>query len=90
MRLTGEESPAEIYARLSMRQKNAMQAIIAARREVEREENVLAALVAVWQTKVFEAVNADIPVRFLATELALSQSRIYQIRDLVAGHRDAG
>jgi hypothetical protein len=64
-----------------------MQAIKSAKNEVTREESVLASRVAYWQVKVFEAVQAGVPVRFLATELGLSTSRIYQIRDEVIAHR---
>jgi hypothetical protein len=81
------ESPAEVYSRLTRRQKNDMHAIRAAGNEVVAAEAVTSSKVAFWKVKVFDAVEDGVPVRFLAAELSLSVSRIYQIRDEVAAHR---
>jgi DNA-binding NarL/FixJ family response regulator len=84
---TAEVAPAEVYARLTRRQKNAMQSVRSARNEVSRVEISLADRQAEWQVRVFDALAEGVPARFIASEMHLSQSRIYQIRDEVAGHR---
>jgi len=87
MRTSADESAGEVYARLTLKQKNAIQAVRSARANADRSEAKHAADLAVWQTKVFEAMEQGVPVRLLAESLGLSISRIYQIGDEVAERR---
>jgi hypothetical protein len=78
---------AEAYARMTVRQRKSMEWLRKARQDAEVAETLAESAQALVRVQVYDAVEAKIPIRFLAEELGLSQSRIYQIRDEVAAHR---
>jgi len=89
MRTSPDESSAEVYARLTSRQRELFAAVREARHGVDLAAADLNLAQAILYGTLYTAVDAKVPVRLLAEELNLTPSRIYQIREQVAGHREA-
>lgn len=82
-----DETAAEVYARFTVKQVRALAKLRHYQAEVVRLTAITDAAKADVTVGIYNLLELGVPVRFVAEELGVSQSRIYQIRDEVAAIR---
>lgn len=85
VRVGRDETYAEVYARLTRAQQDAMDRVVEAHRQTLATQTLLETQQAMLARCVFQAMVAGTPARLLAERLAVTPSRVYQIRDQVLG-----
>jgi hypothetical protein len=88
VRAAADETFEQLYARMTVRQKDAMTVVREARRDWQLLTTRVGSAQAALYDAVVKALQAGVPVRVMGEELELSVSRVYQIRDEVAEHRE--
>lgn len=80
-------SPGAVYASLTLAGKDSLDRLKTAHEEHRAAQDALEVATSALHATVFDALQSKVPARFVADQLGISLSRVYQIRDDVSRYR---